>query len=147
MLFAKSKGRLSGFERDRQSFLAFIIGILYDDKVKRTSLRRFDMTIMGLSDLTWLSMIAFLLCIGFGLYMVKTKKPGIVRSVRDTARYKDSEKFAEKGGKLIIAYSLSWLVMLVASFFSDVVSILIGVVGLIVFGYFWKKMNDEYGPV
>ncbi len=105
------------------------------------------MNILGLSDLTWLSGIAFVLCLSFGLYMVIKKKPGIVRSINDTAKYKDEEKFAEKGGKLILAYSLSWLVMFVASFFSDLASILIGVAGLAVFGFFWKKMNDEYGPV
>ena len=105
------------------------------------------MKILGLSDLTWLSIIAFVLCAAFGSYMVITKKPGMVRGVRDSAKYKDSEKYAVKGGKLIIAYSLSWLVMIVTSFYSDMISILIGVAAIIVFGYFWKKMNDEYGPV
>ena len=37
-----------------------------------------QMNILGLSDLTWLSGIAFVLCLAFGLYMVIKKKPGIV---------------------------------------------------------------------
>ena len=106
-----------------------------------------QMNILGLSDLTWLSGIAFVLCLAFGLYMVIKKKPGIVRSINDTSKYKDEEKYAEKGGKLILAYAASWLVLFVTSFFSDLVSILIGVIAMIVFGIFWKKMNDEYGPV
>ena len=105
------------------------------------------MKILGLSDLTWLSAIAFVLCLSFGLYMVIKKKPGIVRSINDTAKYKDEKKYAEKGGKILIAYSLSWLVMFVVSFFSDVISIVIGIAAMIVLGVFWKKMNDEYGPV
>ncbi len=105
------------------------------------------MKILGLSDLTWLSIIAFILCLAFGLYMIKTGKPGIVRSIKDSARYKDSEKYAKNGGKLILIYSLSWLVMIIVSFFSEIIPILIGVVAIIVFGFFWKKMNDEYGPV
>ena len=109
--------------------------------------REEDMEILGFSDLTWLSAIAFVLCLAFGTYMVKTKTPGIVRSVKDSARYKDSEQYAVKGGKLILIYSLSWLVMLVVSFFNDVIPIIIGVVAIFVFGYFWKKMNDEFGPV
>ena len=105
------------------------------------------MDILGFSDLTWLSAIAFVLCLAFGLYMVIKKKPGIVRSINDTAKYKDKEKFAEKGGRLIIAYALSWLVMLVVSFFSEIIPIVIGIVAMAVFAFFWKKMNDEYGPV
>ncbi len=105
------------------------------------------MKILGLSDLTWLAMIAFVLCFAAGLYMVIKKKPGIVRSIKDNAKYRDEEKYAEKGGKLILAYSFSWLALLVASFFSDLVSILIGVAAMVVFAIFWKKMNDEYGPV
>ena len=105
------------------------------------------MEFLGFSDLTWLSAIAFVLCFAFGLYMIKTKKPGIVRSINDTANYKDREQYAEKGGKLIFFYSFSWLVMLVVSFFSDTISIVIGIVSLMVFAFFWKKMNDKYGPV
>ncbi len=105
------------------------------------------MNILGLSDLTWLSGIAFVLCLSAGLYMVIKKKPGIVRSINDTARYKDEEKYAEKGGKLILGYAASWLVMFATSFFSDIASIIIGVIAIFVFGFFWKKMNDEYGPV
>lgn len=105
------------------------------------------MEILGYSDLTWLSVIAFVLCFAAGLYMVIAKKPGIVGGSRNAGKYKDPEKYAVKGGKLILAYSLSWLVMLVVSFYSDMISILIGVAGLIVFAIFWKKMNDEYGPV
>ncbi len=105
------------------------------------------MKILGLSDLTWLSAIAFVLCLAFGIFMVVTKNPGIVRSVKDTANYKDKEQYSVKGGKLILYYSGVWLVMFAASFFSDMISIIIGILGLCVFGYFWKKMNDEYGPV
>ena len=106
-----------------------------------------DMELLGFSDLTWLAAIAFVLCFAFGLYMIKTKKPGMVRSFNDTAKYKDKEQYAEQGGKLILFYSFSWLVMLVVSFFSDTASILIGIAALMVFAYFWKKMNDKYGPV
>ena len=83
------------------------------------------MKILGLSDLTWLAMIAFVL---------SWTNSGFIFKV-------------EKGGKLILAYSFSWLALLVASFFSDLVSILIGVAAMVVFAIFWKKMNDEYGPV
>ena len=105
------------------------------------------MQIMGLSDLTWLAIIGFVLCLAAGIYMIKTKKPGMVRSSRDNAKYKDKEKYAVEGGKLILAYGISWLVLLVASFYSDLIAIIIGFVAMIVFAIFWKKMHDEYGPV
>jgi hypothetical protein len=34
-----------------------------------------------------------------------------------------------------------------ASFYSEMISIIIGFVAMIVFAIFWKKMHDEYGPV
>ncbi|MBO4902257.1 MAG: hypothetical protein J5518_05635 [Lachnospiraceae bacterium] len=102
---------------------------------------------MGLSDLAWIGLIAFVLCIIFGLYMVITKKPGIVRSIKDTADYKDKEQYAFKGGILILCLGGACLLVVVLSFFNSVVSNVFGLVALGVFAYFWKKMHDEYGPV
>ena len=105
------------------------------------------MEILGFSDLTWISAIAIVLCFAFGLYMVITKKPGMVRSIHDTAKYKDPEQYAVKGGKLILAYGGVCIIMLITSFFSDMVSTIVGFLGVMVFAFFWKKMSDEYGPV
>lgn len=105
------------------------------------------MEILGFSDLTWISVIAFVLCLAFGLYMVITKKPGMVRSIHDTANYKDKEKYAVKGGILILAYAGVCLIMLAVSFYSDIFSTIVGFLGLMIFAFFWKKMSDEYGPV
>ena len=97
--------------------------------------------------MTWIAAIAFVICLAFGLYMTITKKPGIVRSLRDTANYKDSEQYALKGGRLILYLAGVCLVMLIISLFNDVIANMIGFAGLCVFGYFWKKMSDEFGPV
>ena len=100
------------------------------------------MEILGYSDMTWISVIAFVLCLAFGSYMMITKKPGIVRSLKDKASYKDAEQYAVKGGRLILALAGICLIMLVVSFFNDMISNIIGFGGLCVFGYFWKKMSD-----
>ena len=105
------------------------------------------MEILGLSDLTWISGIAFILCLGFGIYMIKTGKPGFVRSFNDNSSYRDKEQYAYKGGLLILALAGVCLVMLIVSFFNDMISNILGFAGLCVFGYFWKKMSDEFGPV
>jgi uncharacterized membrane protein HdeD (DUF308 family) len=105
------------------------------------------MEIYGLSDLTWISIIAFVLCLAFGLYMTITGKPGIVRSINDRSEYKDREQYAKKGGKLILFLAGGCFVMGVVSFFNTTVSNIIGLVVLGIFAYFWKKMSDEFGPV
>ncbi|MBR4169144.1 MAG: hypothetical protein IKR47_05405 [Lachnospiraceae bacterium] len=105
------------------------------------------MVFFGLSDLTWLGIIAFVACLVFGLYMVITKKPGIVRSIKDTADYKDKEQYAFRGGILILCLAGACLVMIVISFFNTLISNIFGIVALLTFGYFWKKMHDEFGPV
>ena len=105
------------------------------------------MEIMGLSDMTWISMIACVACLGFGLYMVRTKRPGFVRSINDNAKYKDKEQYSVKGGKLLLYLSGACLVMTALSFVSPTVSNIIGIAALCLFGYFWKKMSDEFGPV
>ena len=105
------------------------------------------MEIYGLSDLTWISIIAFVLCLVFGLYMTVTGKPGIVRSIKDTAKYKDKEQYSRKGGKLLLFLAGGCLVMGALSFVLCVVSNIIGIAVLAVFAYFWKKMSDEFGPV
>ena len=105
------------------------------------------MEILGLSDLTWIGIIATALCIIFGLYMVITRKPGSVRKIKDTAEYKDKEKYALKGGILILCLGGAFLIMTVLSFFDTLISILFGLVIFAVFAFFWKKMHDTYGPV
>lgn len=105
------------------------------------------MEIMGLSDLTWISIIAFIACLAFGLYMIKTGKPGIVRGIKDTANYRNKEKYSVEGGKLLLFLAGGCLIMTVVSFVNVVVSNILGLLALCIFGYFWKKMSDEYGPV
>ena len=79
--------------------------------------------------------------------MVKTKRPGFVRSINDNARYRNKEQYAVRGGKLLLYLSAVCLVMTGLSFVSATVSNIIGIVAICVFGYFWKKMSDEFGPV
>ncbi len=105
------------------------------------------MEILGLSDLTWISGIAFILCFAFGIYMVRTGKPGFVRSFNDNSTYRDKEQYAKKGGRLLLYLSAVCLVMGAMSFISPTVSNIIGILALAVFAYFWKKMSDEFGPV
>lgn len=105
------------------------------------------MEILGYSDMTWIAAIAFVLCLGFGLYMVIKKKPGVVRGFKDVGNYRDIEQYSVRGGWLILALGGVCLVMLIISFFDDMISNIIGFAGLCVFGYFWKKMSDEFGPV
>ena len=102
---------------------------------------------LGLSDLAWIGIIAFVACMGFGLYMVITKSPGIVRGVKDTADYQDKEQYAQKGGILILCLGGACLIVVVLSFFNSMVSNIFGLVALGVFAFFWKKMHDKYGPV
>ncbi len=105
------------------------------------------MEFFGLSDLTWIGIIAFVLCMIFGLFMVITKRPGVVRSFKDTAEYKDKEQYSFRGGILILCLGGACLIVTVVSFFNTLISNVIGILALAVFAFFWKKMNDEFGPV
>ena len=105
------------------------------------------MEILGLSDMTWISIIAAVACLGFGIYMSVTGKPGMVRSINDRASYKNKEQYAKKGGKLLLFLGSGCLLMFAISFFSPVISNIAGFAVLAVFAYFWKKMSDEFGPV
>ncbi|MCR5357253.1 MAG: hypothetical protein K6E63_07590 [Lachnospiraceae bacterium] len=105
-----------------------------------------DVNIMGFSDLFWIGMVAFAACFGFGLYMVITKKPGIVRGVKASDDYKDKEKFASKGGVLLMCLAGACLAMVGLSFVNTLVSNIFGLAAFMVFAFFWKKMHDEYGP-
>ena len=105
------------------------------------------MVILGLSDVAWIGIIFCIACIAVGIYLIRTKKPGMVRRIADDARYKDSEKYAVEGGKLILYLAGACFVMVIISIFSVLISTIFGLVCICIFGYFWKKMDDEYGPV
>ncbi|MCR4807381.1 MAG: hypothetical protein K5857_06865 [Lachnospiraceae bacterium] len=106
-----------------------------------------DFRILGLSDLTWISAIACIACLGFGIYMVKTRKPGAIRGFRNNDSYRDMEAYSKRGGILLLALAGACLVMIAVSFFSPTASNIIGLIAFMVFAYFWKKMSDEFGPV
>lgn len=97
--------------------------------------------------MTWISIIAAVLCLVFGIYMVVTGKPGFVRSINDNASYRDKEQYSKKGGKLLLMLAGGCIIMCGLSFINATVSNMIGIVTLGVFAYFWKKMSDEFGPV
>lgn len=105
------------------------------------------MLIFGLSDITIIGIIVTVLSTGFGLYMRIKKKPGFVRRIKDDATYKDAENYSIKGGLLLLLFAVGCFVMTVVSFFSTGIANIIGIVALVVFAYFWKKMSDEYGPI
>ena len=105
-----------------------------------------DVNIMGFSDLFWIGIVAAAACLAFGLYMVITKKPGIVRGFKASDDYKDKEKYAKKGGILLLCLAGACLIMVGLSFVNTLVSNLFGLAGFMVFAFFWKKMSDECGP-
>ena len=105
------------------------------------------MEIAGLSDMTWISIIAAVACLGFGTYMIMTGKPGFVRGFTDNSSYRDKEQYSKKGGKLLLMLGAACVIMGVLSFINTLASNILGIAALIVFGFFWKKMSDEFGPV
>lgn len=105
------------------------------------------MNLKEIMDLSWVSILCFALCLGYGVKLLITKDPLVIRGKKDNKVLKDPEKYAVRGGQLLLFLAGGSLVMTIVLLFDFLIAVIIGVICLLVFSVFWKRMNDLYGPL
>lgn len=104
------------------------------------------MTLQQILDLTWVPILAFGVSLGFGLNMLITRNPQIVRSKKDNSLFKDPEGYAVHGGILMLFLALGALIMTGLLFVNVVAAFIEAVVVVVAYAILWKRMHNKYGP-
>ena len=105
------------------------------------------MTFQQIIDLTWIPLLAFCLCLVYGLKLIITKDPEPLKGKDKTVLFKDGEKFAVKAGQLMLLMAAGALIMCVLLFFNSFAALIEVSVVFIIFTVLWKKANDRYGKL
>ncbi|MCR4739390.1 MAG: hypothetical protein K5886_03910 [Lachnospiraceae bacterium] len=98
-------------------------------------------------DLTWIPLLAFALCLLYGLKLIITKDPSPLKGKNDTAVFKDGPMFALRAGQLMLLMAAGALIMCVLVFFSELAALIEVSAVFILFTVLWKKANDKYGKL
>ena len=68
-----------------------------------------------------------------------------IRGKDQTKKLKDEERYATEAGKLMLFLAAGSLIMTVLLYFPVVAAVVQIVVGVVIFGILWKKMDERYG--
>ncbi len=99
-------------------------------------------------ELTWVPIIVFGICLGYGVILLTTKDPKILISKRTPNKgIKNKEKYAVESGKLLLFMALGSLLMCALLFVNVILSLVQITLWCIMFGVQWKKVSDTYGPM
>jgi len=105
------------------------------------------MTFNEIIDLTWIPLIAFALCLGYGVALLITKNPKTLRGKKDKTIYKDSVKFATTSGWLLLLMAAGSMGMCVLIFYNVVLALVEVITVFLVFVVLWRQVNKKYGAV
>lgn len=105
------------------------------------------MTIQELLDMTWIPLIAFAICLGYGVALLITKNPKTLKGKNDKTVYKDAEQFAIKTAWLLLMLAASALAMCVLIFYNLYAALGEVIVCFLIFTVLWRRVNTKYGQM
>ncbi len=89
-------------------------------------------------------LLLFVICMYYGIRLMILQDINSIRG-KDKAPVKDERGYSKHGGILILLYGAATLVMTALLFVNLYVALAQIVVCTVIFGIFWKKMDNEYG--
>ncbi len=99
-------------------------------------------------ELTWVPVIVFGICLGYGIILLTTQDPKILISKKVPNKgIKDRKKYAVESGKLLIFMAVGSLLMCALLFVNVIVAFVEIILWTIMFGLQWRKVSAIYGPM
>lgn len=91
--------------------------------------------------------ISLLLTAAFGYYAFRLLVLKDIRAIRgkNEKKVKNEERYVKEAGKLMAFLMVSSLVMAAITCFSSIAALVQIAVCFLIFGFLWKRMNENYG--
>ncbi len=101
------------------------------------------MTFMDVINHMGIEMLAFAVCIFFGIRLIITRDVSIIKK-EHPEEIKHPKEYCLYAGLIIIFLGVAALAMGIVSFFSAEASLVVILVGVLVMGIMWKFMHEKY---
>jgi hypothetical protein len=101
------------------------------------------MTFMELINHMGIEMLAFAVCMFFGIRLIITRDVTIIKKEKPE-EIKHPREYTFYAGLIIIFLGVAALVMGIVSFFNAVASFVVIIVATLIMGIMWKFMHEKY---
>lgn len=98
---------------------------------------------MTLVNQMGIEMLAFAVCMFFGIRLIMTRDVSIIKK-EHPEEIKHPNEYCLYAGLIIIFLGVAALVMGIVSFFSAEASLVVILVAVIAMGFMWKFMHEKY---
>ncbi len=101
------------------------------------------MTFMELINHMGIEMLAFAVCMFFGIRLIITRDVTIIKKEKPE-EIKHPREYTFYAGLIIIFLGVAALIMGIVSFFNAVASFIVIIVATLIMGIMWKVMHEKY---
>lgn len=104
---------------------------------------------ISLFNSMWIPLLLGIMCIGCGIYLAITGKPGIVRRRDDKRLLKDEKEFVKGAMILMFFMAVGCIIMAGIIYFTanDTIATIESITWFIVFAFLWKRNEDKNGAM
>lgn len=102
------------------------------------------MTVEYFVEQAGLPLIMFFFCIYYGIRLFNGDTIWVLRG-KNGKPLKDEKEYASQGSRLMFFYGGVSLVMSILMFVNVLAAVAECIIGTVIFGVLWKRMNDRYG--
>ncbi len=105
--------------------------------------------VINIMNSIWIPILLAVLCIGSGLYLLVTGKPGIVRRRDDKRLLKDEKEYVKGAMILMFFMALGCIIMAAIIYFTanDMIATIESITWFAVFAVLWKRNEDKNGAM
>ena len=101
------------------------------------------MSFMELINHMGIEMLAFAVCIFFGIRLIITRDVKILKK-ENPESIKHPQEYTFYAGLIIIFLGVSAIAMGIISFFNQVAALIVIVVAVVIMGFMWKVVHEKY---
>lgn len=103
------------------------------------------MSVREILDIIWIPALTFIISVFYGIRLLVTKDPKVIRGGKDNRLLKDPIKYADGAGRILILFGIGSAIMavlLLVNEYASMIECLLVIVAVIVL---WKKLDNKYG--
>ena len=105
------------------------------------------MSINEIVENSWIPILFFAITLGYGIKIIVTKDPVIIKKELGDKVLKDSERYCTNAAYLMFGMSGASILMIVISYFTPVLATIFFMTVFFLIAFLWKKNENINGPL